>query len=131
MSIKPKYDLRLFTKLCELYYNCTSQQFMYKTCTIHVNYRIIYCHFLVDMTRFCIILIRNNLYRNRNTYKFIRFCLQDLTDDLSAVQTRWLSSSQASSKNLDPKTPDIEAMDMDTYSKSIYNMNDSLHDLHR
>ena len=58
-------------------------------------------------------------------------CLQDLTDDLSAVQTRWLSSSQNTSQNMDPKTPDIEAMDMDTYSKSIYNMNDSLHDLHR
>ena len=59
------------------------------------------------------------------------FCLQDLTDDLSAVQTRWLSSDPNRSQNLDPKTPDIEAMDMDTYSKSIYAMNDSLHDLHR
>jgi hypothetical protein len=68
--------------------------------------------------------------RKKNTYNF--FCwLQDLTDDLSAVQTRWLSSSQNTSQNMDPKTPDIEAMDMDTYSKSIYNMNDSLHDLHR
>ena len=57
--------------------------------------------------------------------------LQDLTDDLSAVQTRWLSTDQSRSQNTEPRTPDIEAMDMDTYSKSIYNMNDSLHDLHR
>jgi prefoldin subunit 5 len=28
-----------------------------------------------------------------------------------------------------PRTPDIEAMDMETYSKSLSAMNDSLHDL--
>lgn len=63
----------------------------------------------------------------------IIFVLQDLTEDLSAVQTRWLSDqnrSQTSTSNYtEPKTPDIEGMDMDTYSKSIYAMNDSLHDL--
>ena len=29
----------------------------------------------------------------------------------------------------EPKTPDIEAMDMDTYTRSLHQMNDSLHDL--
>lgn len=58
-----------------------------------------------------------------------------MTEDLSAVQTRWLSD-QTRSQNLstsnyatEAKTPDIEGMDIDTYSKSIYAMNDSLHDL--
>ncbi len=46
------------------------------------------------------------------------------------MQTRWLSDqNRASSQSYEPKTPDIEAMDMETYSKSIHAMNDSLHDL--
>ena len=62
-------------------------------------------------------------------YSLHECILQNLTEDLSAVQSKWLSDRNAAAQNLDPKTPDIEAMDMDTYSKSIYAMNDSLHDL--
>ena len=53
-----------------------------------------------------------------------------MTEDISAVQSRWLSDRNRTNPALNtPKTPDIEAMDIDTYSKSMYAMNDSLHDL--
>ncbi|XP_059087795.1 patronin-like isoform X3 [Tigriopus californicus] len=56
---------------------------------------------------------------------------KDLTDDISAVQSRWLSNR--GNKFGDPassvRTPDIENMDMDTYTKSLHAMNDSLHEL--
>ena len=48
--------------------------------------------------------------------------------DISAVQSRWLSNNRASTTQ-EPRTPDIEGMDMDTYTRSLHNMNDSLHDL--
>ena len=60
--------------------------------------------------------------------------LQDLTEDLSAVQSRWLSNDRRQSDSTSNpaaalKTPDVEAMDMDTYSKNLNAMNTSLHDL--
>ena len=66
--------------------------------------------------------------------------LQDLSEDLSAVHSRWLSSGNQPSPggpnpntvNPNPssvRTPDVEAMDMDTYAKNLHLMNDSLHDL--
>ena len=54
--------------------------------------------------------------------------IQDLTEDLSAVQTRWLSDRNKAAAG-PPRTPDIEAMDMETYSKSLTAMNESLQDL--
>ena len=48
--------------------------------------------------------------------------------DISAVQSRWLSNNRANAMQ-EPRTPDIEAMDMDTYTRSLHAMNDSLHDL--
>ena len=54
-----------------IYLNCTAIQgqlplsnpsFLYKTCKIHVNSQTIYCNLFVLLTRFCIILIKNNLY---------------------------------------------------------------------
>ena len=52
-----------------------------------------------------------------------------MSEDLSAVQTRWLSDRSKAAAAAGPRTPDIEAMDMETYSKSLCAMNDSLHDL--
>ena len=46
-------------------------------------------------------------------------------------QGRWLSDHNLTTPGLNtPKTPDIEAMNVETYSQNIYSMNDSLHDLH-
>lgn len=55
--------------------------------------------------------------------------IQDLSDDLTAVESRWLSDRAKSQASTGPRTPDIEAMDMETYAKSITAMNDSLYDI--
>ena len=47
--------------------------------------------------------------------------LQDVSDDLSAVESRWLSSNKSAA------TPD--GGDMDGYSRNLQHMNDSLQDL--
>ena len=44
------------------------------------------------------------------------------------MQSRWLSNNRANTTQ-ETKTPDIESMDMDTYTRSLHAMNDSLHDL--
>ena len=63
---------------------------------------------------------------------------------MSAVQSRWLSGERGGPGSSGPggngssvggmgdqvRTPDVEAMDMDTYSRNLHAMNDSLHDLH-
>jgi len=73
---------------------------------------------------------------------------KDLGEDISALQTRWLSTatgskaggataaashmaphlaSEASAST--PRTPDVDGLDRDTYTQSLQAMNDSLHDL--
>ncbi|CAB4064941.1 CAMSAP [Lepeophtheirus salmonis] len=49
----------------------------------------------------------------------------DLNDDLNAVQSKWCNEPQQSTQ----KTPDMESMDIESYSRSLHAMNDSLHDL--
>uniref|UniRef100_A0A0K2TD84 Patronin n=1 Tax=Lepeophtheirus salmonis TaxID=72036 RepID=A0A0K2TD84_LEPSM len=50
---------------------------------------------------------------------------KDLNDDLNAVQSKWCNEPQQSTQ----KTPDMESMDIESYSRSLHAMNDSLHDL--
>lgn len=52
-----------------------------------------------------------------------------MSDDITAVESRWLNDRAKSQASTGPRTPDIEAMDMETYTQSITAMNDSLYDL--
>ena len=50
--------------------------------------------------------------------------MQDVSDDLSAVESRWLSSGNKPANSA--QTPDGSGGDMDGYSRNLQHMNDSL-----
>uniref|UniRef100_A0A0K2TD42 Patronin n=1 Tax=Lepeophtheirus salmonis TaxID=72036 RepID=A0A0K2TD42_LEPSM len=67
-----------------------------------------------------------NIKSNQNSSQTQRpISLKDLNDDLNAVQSKWCNEPQQSTQ----KTPDMESMDIESYSRSLHAMNDSLHDL--
>ena len=52
--------------------------------------------------------------------------MQDVSDDLSAVESRWLSSNKSAPT---PTDGSAAGGDMDGYSRNLQHMNDSLQDL--
>lgn len=56
------------------------------------------------------------------------FTLQEITDEVSTVEQKWLDNTQPFVETR--RTPDIENMDLEQYQQSIAQMNSSLHDIH-
>lgn len=63
LSIKPKYDLRLFLDLHELHNNCSSEQFMYQTCTTQANPWQICCLLWIKWLHYSSFWLKNSLYK--------------------------------------------------------------------
>ncbi|XP_031344044.1 patronin isoform X4 [Photinus pyralis] len=55
------------------------------------------------------------------------FTLQEITDEVSTVERKWLDNTQPFVETR--RTPDIENMDLEQYQQSIAQMNSSLHDI--